>query len=152
MDNDSLPPITIFGVPLKWLLLLFIFIAVLLVSFDFQSSRSTIKGLISKMTSAVSNQDEEPKQDIVATPDMVENAIKEVIKAEADKIESKIVEDPNADYTYILELRNGNSLRAQEVTITPESVTFVSLGGLKTEIARQEVTQIRRIKKNQSGN
>lgn len=152
MDNDSLPPITIFGVPLKWLLLLFIFIAVLLVSFDFQSSRSTIKGLISKMTSAVSNQDEEPKQDIVATPDMVENAIKEVIKAEADKIESKIVEDPNADYTYILELRNGNSLRAQDVTITPESVTFVSLGGLKTEIARQEVTQIRRIKKNQSGN
>ena len=152
MDNDSLPPITIFGVPLKWLLLLFIFIAVLLVSFDFQSSRSTIKGLISKMTSAVSNQDEEPKQDIVATPDMVENAIKEVIKAEADKIESKIVEDPNADYTYILELRNGNSLRAQDVTITPESVTFVSLGGLKTEIARQEVTQIRRIKKNQPGN
>jgi hypothetical protein len=152
MDNNASPPIAIFGFPLKRLLSLLFFFLVLLLSFDFLSWRQPLQEQLAKVIPGISKQRAESSKDIVATPETVEAVKKELIKSKAEELESKIINQPEANDTYILELRSGSSLRAQTVTITPETVIFVSQGGVQTEIAREAVIRVRRITQEQSIN
>lgn len=152
MDNNTSPPIAIFGLPLKRLLSLLFFFLVLLLSFDFLSWRQPLQEQLAKVIPGISKQRAEGSKDIVATPETVEAVKKELIKSKAEELESEIINRPEANDTYILELRSGSSLRAQTVTITPETVIFISQGGVQTEIAREAVIRVRRITQEQSIN
>lgn len=149
IEEKHTSPRSIFGVPIKPLIIILIFLISLLIVFDRFDINLFLSKTISKKTSEdTSSQSETGSADreIVATPEMIAKATKEVTAEKLEQIESS--KSPMAEdrFYYIIDLKSGGDLEAMDVIIKPESVTISSSNGISTTIPRDSIKGIHRFK------
>jgi hypothetical protein len=145
MNDTHKPPRTILGIPLKALLVVIILLLGLFAVFD----RLDVNDIVAPFRPAVDTADENQRgasKNIVATPEMIKQATRELQGEKLKNLESTENSLPTDRFFYVVELLNGKDLEAVELTIKPDSVTIISAGGIKTTIARAAVKEIKRFK------
>lgn len=149
IDENHSPPLSIFGVPIKPLIITIIFLISLLIVFDRFDINLFLSKTISKITSEnTPSQSETGSADseIVATPEMIAKATKEVTAKKLEQIETS--KSPMAEdrFYYIIDLKSGGDLEAMDVIIKPDSVIISSSNGISTTIPHDSIKDIRRFK------
>ena len=149
MKKES-APLGIFGIRIKTIIILILFLGLLLVAVN----RSEIESLLS--TSAVVlqqadnvSQETDGKADenhIVVDQEMLSKAMQEVQVETLTKLESRDSTIPTDRFFYVIELVSGGDLEGVDLTIEADHLTLVSEGGTETTIDRTMVRKIHRFK------
>jgi hypothetical protein len=149
MDESGNRPLTIFGISLKAIVFVVIFLLSLLLVID----RVDIADLLDSrrppqksVDYAESESPENNSRDIVATPEMITEAMRQVEIDRLNQLESSEHFEPTDRFFYIIELTNGSDLEATELTIEPDRVVLSSETGITTVIDRSSIKRIDRIK------
>jgi hypothetical protein len=148
-ERNHTSPRSIFGIPVRPLIIILIFLISLLIVFDRFDINLFLSKTISKKTSEeYSSQSETGSADreIVATPEMIAKATKEVTAKKLEQIESSNSPMAEDRFYYIIDLKSGGDLEAMDVLIKPDSVTISSSNGISTTIPRNSIKDIRRFK------
>lgn len=136
---------SLFGIPLKLIITCSIFIAFLTIIVDPGEFTSFFDEHMITGSSQHRGEDTNQKsKDIVATPDMVSEAINKIKAEKGREVEQSENISPTQRYFYIVELDNGGDIEASDVTIDPNLVTITSTSGIETVIARTAIKDIRR--------
>lgn len=149
IDENHHPPLSIFGVPVKPLVIIIIFLVSLLVVFDrfdvdlFENTLISTEQAEDTSNAPVTGSD---SREIVATPEMIAKATKELTAKKLEQIESSTSPMPEDRFYYIIDLKSGGDLEALDVIIKPDSVTISSSNGISTTIPRDSIQEIRRFK------
>ena len=144
MQRQS-PPLTLFGISMKGLITILVFLVTLLAVFN----QIDITSMLSETMSLTEKKDDNhsgQEADIVATPEMISKAMNEVRAGKKRALEKTDTVSPADRFFYIVELNSGGDIEASEVTIEPQSVTIFSQSGIETVIPRTAIKKIRRYK------
>ncbi len=139
------PPLTIFGISVKGLVSTLVFMATLLVVFNQIDITSMLSDTIS-LTQKKDDNHPGQEADIVATPEMISEAMNEIRAGKKLALEKIETVSPTDRFFYIVELYNGGDIEASDLTIEPESVTIFSPSGIETVVPRTAIKKIRRYK------
>ena len=150
MHGEDSPPITIFGIKVKAILIVVVIGAIVLVAVN----RSEIESLLQRLTGADRQQTEKAggtdgetqEHHLVVDQEMLTRAMQEVQVENLKEIESGDSSIPTDRFFFVVELVSGGDLEGIDLTIEPDSVTLVSEGGTETTIPRTSVRKIHRFK------
>ena len=150
MYEEESPPLTIFGVRLKTILVLAVISLIVLVAVN----RSEIESLLRRVPIGEQqntelkgeNDDKSDGNHLVVDQEMLARAMQEVQVKKLSELESGDSLIPTDRFFYVVELVSGGDLEGIELTIDPDYVTLVSEGGTKTTIERTMVSKIHRFK------
>lgn len=149
MIEEHRPPISIFGIRLKPLIVFIIFLFSLLIVFDSLDFKRFVSDYRPFPPSEKATEKITPDQninDIVATPEMISKAMKEIQLEKVQQIETKENVLPEDRFFYIVELTTGGNLEAMDVVMEPDEVIILSSSGIRTVIPRNSVKKISRFK------
>lgn len=149
IEENHTSPRSIFGVPVKPLIIILIFLISLLIVFDRFDVNLFLSKTISKKTSEETPSQSETgsaDREILATPEMIAKATKEVTAKKLEQIESSQSSMAEGRFFYIIDLKSGGDLEAMDVIIKPDRVTISSSNGISTTIPRDSIKDIRRFK------
>ncbi len=150
MHGEDSPPITIFGIKIKAILMVLLIGAIVLVAVN----RSEIESLLQRRPSAERAQTDQAggtdgeaeERHLVVDQEMLTRAMQEVQVEKLNEIESGDSSVPTDRFFFVVELVSGGDLEGIDLTIEPDSVTLVSEGGTETTIPRTSVRKINRFK------
>jgi hypothetical protein len=150
MKNEGSAPLSIFGIRIKTVIILMLFLALLLVAVN----RSEIESLLSSSGKALQQKadssqetDEQPGDNhIVVDQEMLTRAMQEAQVKKLTELESQDSTLPTDRFFYVVELVNGSDLEGVDLTIEADYLTLVSEGGTETTIKRTMVSRIQRFK------
>lgn len=149
MIEEHRPPISIFGIRLKPLIIVIIFLFSLLIVFDpldFKRFVSDYRPFPPPEKATEKITPDQNINDIVATPEMISKAMKEIQLEKVQQIETKENVLPEDRFFYIIELTTGGTLKAMDVVMEPDEVIILSSSGIRTVIPRNSVKKISRFK------
>ncbi|MEE4165022.1 MAG: hypothetical protein V2I35_03415 [Desulfocapsaceae bacterium] len=145
MENHH-RPLSLFGMPLKKLFAGIIFFSVLLAAIN----PSELKSLFTRVTTVQINSEngrtEQDASHIIATEEMISEAIKELKGNRIQTYEQPDGNSPTDRFFYAIELHDGGALQASSVSIEPDLVTVISQSGIKTILHRATIKKISRYK------
>ncbi len=150
MKNERSAPLSIFGIRIKAIIILMLFLAVLLVVVN----RAEIESLLSssgkdQQQKAGTFQEADEQADgkhIVVDQEMLSRAMQEVQVEKLTELESQDSTIPTDRFFYVVELVGGSDLEGIDLTIEPDYLTLVSENGTETTIKRTMVSRIQRFK------
>lgn len=150
MRNEESPPLSIFGIRIKSIIILILFLGLLLVVVN----RSEIESLLSSSGKVLqqkadfSQETSEQADDnhIIVDQEMLSRAMQEVQVEKLTELESQDSTMPTDRFFYVVELTSGGDLEGVDLTIEPDHLTLVSEGGTETTIQRTMVSKIHRFK------
>lgn len=146
MPAKSTGPAAIFGIRIKSIFIVLVFLAVLLTVLNW----SEISSLLDSAGNLAEDSHEQPKNengpDIVVDKAMLSKAIQEVQTEKLEEMETSDGSIPTDRFFYIVELVSGGDLEGVDLTIEPDQVILVSEGGTSTTINRTDVKKIHRHK------
>jgi len=137
-------PAAIFGIRIKTLVIVLVFLAALLLAMN----RSEIVSLFNADT-FIRQQEPTPgsaPREIVVDEKMLSAAMQEVQAQKLAEMEAGDGSIPTDRFFFIVELVSGGDLEGVELTIEPDHVILVSEGGTSTTIKRTDVQEIHRHK------
>lgn len=150
MDYEESPPLSIFGIRIKTILIVLLFITMVLVAVNRSEIESLLHNLgISELQKTERSEDTgtiSEDSHIVVDQEMLSKAMQEVHVEKLTELESQDSTTPTDRFFYVLEIVNGGDLEGIDLTIEPDYVTIVSEGGTKTTIKRTMVRKIHRFK------
>jgi hypothetical protein len=150
MYEEESPPLAIFGVRIKTIVVLMLISVILLVAVN----RSEIESLLQRVPIGeqqhknITDQGDHSSEDnhLVVDQEMLARAMQEVQVKKLTELESGDSILPTDRFFYVVELVSGGDLEGIELTIEPDYVTLVSEGGTRTTIERGMVRKIHRFK------
>ena len=150
MHGEDSPPITIFGIRLKAILVAVLIGTIVLVAVN----RSEIESLLQRLPGAEWVQIDQAggtngnaeERHLVVDQEMLARAMQEAQVEKLNEIESGDSSIPTDKFFFVVELVSGGDLEGTDLTIEPDSVTLVSGGGTETTIPRTWVRKIHRFK------
>ncbi|MGI9537642.1 MAG: hypothetical protein ACR2PB_11265 [Desulfocapsaceae bacterium] len=150
MKNEESAPLSIFGIRIKSIILVMLFLGLLLVVVN----RSEIESLVSsserilQLKTDASRQTDKQADDnhLVVDQEMLSRAMQEVQVEKLTELESQDSTIPTDRFFYVVELVSGGDLEGVDLTIEPDHLTLVSEGGTETIIKRAMVSKIHRFK------
>ena len=150
MKNEGSAPLSIFGIRIKTVIILMLFLALLLVAVN----RSEIESLLSssgkvlqqKADSSQETDQQSGDNHIVVDQEMLSRAMQEAQVKKLTELESQDSTIPTDRFFYVVELVNGSDLEGIDLTIEADYLTLVSEGGTETTIKRTMVSRIQRFK------
>lgn len=147
MKKRNHPPLAIFGIHLKSLLTVLVFLVVLLSLFNPLEVKQSIKGVFetTERQSVVTSPAETPENEINATPEMISKAARELRERRISTYESGQETSGKINY-YLVNLVDGGSIEAESISIKPDQVTVITAQGIETVIPRTNIRNIIRLK------
>ncbi|MCG6930954.1 MAG: hypothetical protein LJE64_10410 [Desulfofustis sp.] len=147
MPRKNTGPLAIFGIRIKSIAVVTIFLAALLavVTRDEIGSLFAPRGAVEQMPQKQHERSGD-ERDIVVDEAMLSKAIENVKTEKLAEMERGDGSIPTDRFFYIVELVSGGDLEGVDLTIEPEQVIIVSEGGTRTTINRTDVKQIYRHK------
>ncbi len=150
MKNEESAPLSIFGIRIKTIIILILFLGLLLVVVN----RSEIESLLSssrkvlqqKADSSQETGEQSGDNHIVVDQEMLSRAMQEVQVEKLTELESQDSTIPTDRFFYVVELVSGGDLEGIDLTIEPDYLTLVSENGTETTIKRTMVSRIQRFK------
>lgn len=145
--TEPATPLTIFGIPLKPLVFFGTVLLVVLADFDERIGeiRDRPTPIAEDRRKPSPPADLSPK-DIVATPEMIARAQRQIDAARLAELETSATATPADRFFYIVELHSGGDLESFDLTIRPDEFILHSATGVRTAIPREAVKRIHRIK------
>ena len=148
MNQRKKPPLAIFGLPLKAILVVLVFLVVLLSLFNPLEFEQSLQDVVKKAGQQSGNTfppAEEPDNEIKATPEMISKAAREVQEKRVKEFESEQQTPAKVNY-YLINLADGGSIEAESVSIKPDLVSVITAQGIETVIPRKDIRNIIRLK------
>ncbi len=150
MKKKDTGPLSIFGIRIKTLFVLLIFIALLLIVINRSEMDSLLQTTGIKNNPAPvateSNNPSDRENHLVVDEEMLSKAMKEVQVKKLTELESQDSTMPTDRFFYVVELHSGGDLEGTDLTIEADHVVLVSEGGTQTRLKRTAVKDIHRFK------
>lgn len=150
MNRKETSPLSIFGIRIKTIVTLLLFIAILLVAVNRKEIESLLTDLkiVPQQETEISQKtdDQSEENHLVVDQEMLSKAMQEVQVQKLTELESGDSTIPTDRFFYVVELVSGGDLEGIELTIEADSVILVSEGGTETTIERTMVSKIHRFK------
>ena len=148
MNQNNRPPLSIFGIRLRAILFVLVFLVVLLSLYNPHRLQQSFQGFLKNnehQHDSTSPPAAVPDGEIVATPEMISKAVRQVHEEQARKYQSGQEAVVKVNY-YLVNLADGGSIEAESISIKPDQVTVVTAQGVKTVIPRENITKIIQLK------
>lgn len=150
MKNSESPSHSIFGIRVKSIVVVLLFLTILLVVVN----RSEIESLwqatslekVKESVPAIKNTVQPDTPHLEVDQDMLSKAMQEVQVEKLSQIESQNSSIPTDRFFYVVELVSGGDLEGIDLVIEPDQVILVSEGGTKTTLSRSAINKIHRYK------
>lgn len=150
MKKEESAPLALFGIRIKTLITLLLFIAIVLAAVN----RNELASLLTSLKNAAQQEtdislekaNKTEENHLIVDQEMLSKAMQEVQVQKVMEFEAGDSTIPTDRFFYVVELVSGGDLEGIELTIEPDAVILVSEGGTETTIERTMVSKIHRFK------